>query len=504
MAYWDTPHPALQTESQTRWDRSDPALLLPLEVGQRPYRVHPPLFPENRAHCARSSQERNGHWGGWCASDNGLSWTKGGRSRRRERGSWNDPRRSWRPLPCSSLSWPTAFWATDCMATSSSSRQGTSGAWAGARGPLPTVSSLTSTLPRARSTSPPALELVLAPILFFAQVVGLTAHFPGGHPLGLWLLLGPAVLLMASPALFAIDAVARSWSLTDGSRLALALASALGVANVAGIWGHPEDCVAVAMVVWAALAVERRPDTGGRRAAWLLGLGIAFQPLAILGVAPVLACLGWRSFAKVSWRLLLPSLLVLVTPLIGQPGLTRFVLVKQPFLPHYVSFTPLTYLAPVIGPGTDGGGPTRLVALLLSACLAIAVCRRRHDLPTVLTMTAIAFFLRVLFETELNWYYMWPVAAVCLVLSARRGVSHLGVCSAALVATIVLGNHDAVHNIALWWPGLMASLAVMLGSTAGRVGLHQAHGSAHARTHATEVIAGIPAYTHTASLEATC
>ena len=353
-------------------------------------------------------------------------------------------------------------------------------------------------------TSPPALEFVLAPILFFAQVVGLTAHFPGGHPLGLWLLLGPAVLLMASPALFAIDAVARSWSLTDGSRLALALASALGVANVAGIWGHPEDCVAVAMVVWAALAVERRPDTGGRRAAWLLGLGIAFQPLAILGVAPVLACLGWRSFAKVSWRLLLPSLLVLVTPLIGQPGLTRFVLVKQPFLPHYVSFTPLTYLAPVIGPGTDGGGPTRLVALLLSACLAIAVCRRRHDLPTVLTMTAIAFFLRVLFETELNWYYMWPVAAVCLVLSARRGVSHLGVCSAALVATIVLGNHDAVHNIALWWPGLMASLAVMLGSTAGRVGLHQAHGSAHARTHATEVIAGIPAYTHTASLEATC
>lgn len=322
-------------------------------------------------------------------------------------------------------------------------------------------------------TSPPAFEFVLAPIMLFAQMVGLTAHFPGGHPLGLWLLLGPTVLLIASTALFAIDAVARSWGLTDRSRLALALASACGVANVAGVWGHPEDCVAVAMVIWAALAIEQRPETGARRAAWLLGLGIAFQPLAILGVAPVLACLGWRSFAKVSWRLLLPSLLVLVPPLIGQPGLTRFVLVNQPFLPKAVSFTPLTYLAPVIGPGTDGGGPTRLVALLLSACLAIAVCRRRHDLPTVLTVTAIAFFLRVLFETELIWYYVWPVAAVCLLLSARRGLSHLGVCSAALVATIALGNHDAVHNIALWWPGLMASLAVMLGSTAGRVGQHQ-------------------------------
>jgi hypothetical protein len=308
----------------------------------------------------------------------------------------------------------------------------------------------------------------------FAQIVGLTVHFPGSSPLGLWLLLGTAALLIASPALFAIDAVARSWSLSDRARLALALVSAIGVANVAGVWGHPEDCVAVAMVLWAALAIERRPDAGVRRAAWLLGLGIAFQPLAILGVAPVLACLGWRSFAKVSWRLVLPSLIVLVPPLIAQPGLTRFVLVNQPFIPKAVSFTPLTHLAPFIGPGTDGGGPTRLIALLLSACLAIAVCRRRHDLPTVLTMTAIAFFLRVLFETELIWYYVWPVAALCLVLSARRGAVNLGVCTAALLATIVVGNHNAVHNITLWWPALMASLAVMLGSTAGRVGQHHA------------------------------
>lgn len=353
-------------------------------------------------------------------------------------------------------------------------------------------------------TSPPALEFVLAPILLFAQVVGLTTHFPGGHPLGLWLLLGPTALLIASPALFAIDAVARSWNLGDRTRLALALVSAIGVADVAGVWGHPEDCVAVAMVLWAALAMERRPAAGARRAAWLLGLGIAFQPLAILGVAPVLSRLGWRPFAKVSWRLLLPSLLVLVPPLIGQPGLTRFVLVNQPFLPKAVSFTPLTHLAPVIGPGTDGGGPTRLIALLLSACLAIAVCRRRPELPTVLTMTAIAFFLRVLFETELIWYYVWPFAALCLVLSARRGASNLGVCSAALVATVVVGNHNAVHDIALWWPALMASLAVMLGSIVWRVRPHHAHASAHTRRNVTEELAEIPVGTHTASLEATC
>ena len=46
--------------------------------------------------------------------------------------------------------------------------------------------------------------------------------------------------------------------------------------------------------------------------------------------------------------------------------------------------------------------------------LALAVCRRRHDLQTVLAVTAAAFFLRVLLETELNWYYLWPVPALCL------------------------------------------------------------------------------------------
>ena len=342
-------------------------------------------------------------------------------------------------------------------------------------------------VPRGALTSPPALEVVLAPVLLFAQVIGLADHFPGGQPLGLWLLLGPAVLLFASPLLFAIDAVARSWCLTDGRRLALALVSALGVANVAGLWGHPEDCLAVALVVWAALAVERDGRSAGRRAAWLLGLGIAFQPLAVLGVAPVLACLGWRSFAKASWRLVLPSLLVLVPPLVGEPGRTRFVLVKQPFLPQYVSFTPLTHLAPVIGPGTDGGGPTRLAALLFSACLAVAVCRRRHDLPTVLTITAFAFFMRVVFETEINWYYVWPVAALCLVLSARRGTAQLSVCSAALVASIVVGNHNVVHHIALWWPALMASVTVMLGAAAGGVRIHRTSRSIP-RTHSMEPV----------------
>ena len=274
-------------------------------------------------------------------------------------------------------------------------------------------------------------------------------------------MLGPAALLFASSALFAVDAVARHWRFSDGARMALALVGALAVANVAGGWGHPEDCVAVALVVWAALVLERHGHAGAPRATLLLGVGIAFQPLALLGVAPVLARLGWRGAARQWWRLVLPSLVVVSPALAAEPHRTLFVLVHQPFQPHYISFTPLTHLAPVIGPGLDGGGPTRLAAVVVSACLAVVVCRRRHDLATVLTMTAVAFFIRVLLETELNWYYLWPVPALCLLLSLRRSRLRFGVCSASLVATMVLGDHK-VHDIALWWPALMALLAVML------------------------------------------
>jgi hypothetical protein len=88
----------------------------------------------------------------------------------------------------------------------------------------------------------------------------------------------------------------------------------------------------------------------------------------------------------------------------------------------------------------------------------------------------VAFFLRVLFETELNWYYVWPVAALCLLLAARRSGGRLALCSAAVVASILLGNHNTVHHIVLWWPALMASLVVMLATASWAPGRMSNHG----------------------------
>src|SRR6185437_2954864 len=183
---------------------------------------------------------------------------------------------------------------------------------------------------------------------------------------------------------------------------------------------------------------------------WLLGLGIAFQPLALLAVVPVLARLSWRDAGRQIWRLALPSLVVLLPPLLAEPHRTLFVIVRQPFQTAYISLTPLTGLANHLAPGLDGGGYPPLAAIVISAVLALVVCRRCPGLPVVRGMTAVAFFARVLLETEMNWYYLWPVPALCLLLAMRRSGMRFGLCAGALAVSIVLGDRR-VHEIALWW-----------------------------------------------------
>jgi hypothetical protein len=315
-------------------------------------------------------------------------------------------------------------------------------------------------------TSPPALEVALVPVTALGELLGLSPRLPGtGEPLSMWLVLGPAAVLMASTVLFALDAVARQWRFSEQSRLVLALVGAFGVANVVGWWGHPEDCVSVAFAVWAALAVDRFGTAGARRAGWLLGFGVAFQPLALLAVVPVLARLNWRDAGRQVWRIALPSLLFLLPPLLAETHRTLFVMVRQPFEPAYISLTPLTPLATHLAPGLDGGGFTRLAAIVVSAAVALVVCRRYPGLDVVLASSAFAFFVRILLETEMNWYYVWPVPALCLLLALRRSRFRFTVCAAALASSVLLGDRR-VHGIALWWPALMATAVVMLLSAA--------------------------------------
>jgi hypothetical protein len=316
--------------------------------------------------------------------------------------------------------------------------------------------------PGTKLTSPPALELLLAPVVGLAQWLGLAPQVHGGAFAGsFWLVLGPVTILLASTALFAVDAVARQWGLGQPERLALGFMSAVGVADVAIYWGHPEVCISLALVLWAAVVVDRDGPDGLGRAGWLLGLAVAFQPLAILGVAPILARYPWRVWLRLSYRLVLPSLLLLAAPFVAAPAHTWYIQLHEPFDLRFTSRTPLTHLAPLLGPGVRGGGPTRLLSTVLGVVLGLLVCRKRHALSVVLFITAVAFTLRLLLESELTGYYFWPVIGLCLPLALRRGWLRFGLAAAAALATITLGNHR-VHDIGTWWPAVMATTLVMV------------------------------------------
>jgi hypothetical protein len=310
--------------------------------------------------------------------------------------------------------------------------------------------------------TPPGLEVVLAPVVALGHALGLHPPHRGTNTGGtLGVVVVPTATILASTVLFAIDAVARSWHFSEAKRVALALVAGLGVVSAVVFWGHPEDCVALALVIWAALVVDREGSSGLARAGWLLGIAVAFQPLALLGVTPILARCAWRSLPAQAVRLALPSAALVLLPLLASPHQTLRALMAQPYFPVAESYTPFGNLAPHLGDGLRGGGPMRLFVTLAAVLLGYAACRRRHDLPLVLLAIALACALRVFFETELLGFYFFPVTAICLLLALRRSWRDFGVCSAAAVACIALGNRRE-HSIALWWPAIMATAVLAL------------------------------------------
>jgi hypothetical protein len=219
--------------------------------------------------------------------------------------------------------------------------------------------------------------------------------------------------------------------------------------------------VALALVLWAALAVERSGRAGLARAGWLLGLAVAVQPLALLAAAPVVARFGRRALPGFCGRLALPSVVVLLPELATQAARTLHQVVDQPSFPLDASSTPFSHLARSLGHGMYDGGTVRMVATVAAVVLGWVACRHRRDLPTVLLVMALAFTLRVVFETELLGYYFFPVIALCLLLTMRQGWSRFAWCSALALACTLLGNRRE-HVIVLWWPAIIAITLAMV------------------------------------------
>jgi hypothetical protein len=308
--------------------------------------------------------------------------------------------------------------------------------------------------------SPPAFPVLLAPVAMLSGALHLSESFPFylARPTA-WLLLGPVELACGAWILFPLEALARRLGVPRARQIVVIGTSALLSVPLLVIWGHPEDLLAVGCALEALMAAF---DQRWTKSAALLGVGLAFQPLVILCAPLVLASMPCRRWARAVGIAALPGALLLSAPLLHAWRTTIHAVADQPTYPKIGHATPWVALAPLVeharavdahavaraaaagrlvGATTEvtAGGPGRLLALALALVVGIVVARRGTSERVVVSLAALCFSLRCVFESVMFPYYVVPALLVALVaagaVSLRRLlVAVLAACGCAGVA----------------------------------------------------------------------
>ena len=325
----------------------------------------------------------------------------------------------------------------------------------------------------------PGAAVILVPVALVISGLGLSLAIPGPlnlHPT-VWLVAGPYQIALCCVALFAADALAERLGVNRWKRGLLAGAGAGILWSVSARWGHPEDAVAVGLLLYAVLAQSR-----GRvsRAAWLAGAAVCVQPLALLALPVLLAVLPWRRMVPFLVRAALPSVVLLGAAAIGSWHYTYTAVTSQPDSPVINHPTAWTSLAPQLAGQNVAAGPFRLATIVLACLCALAVRRRWQAagfghasdgrggnwwsaqlLADVLWWTALALALRSFFEPVMVSYYPWPPMAVALIPAATLSWPRL-VAAGAVAGLLTAAAQGPSHAVWIWWVPIVAGLVVLL------------------------------------------
>ena len=319
----------------------------------------------------------------------------------------------------------------------------------------------------------PGAAVILAPVAAIMDAAGIpiNAGRQGVHPVG-WLVAGPLETLISAIALFAADALAQRMGVNLLKRFLLAAAGATVLWNVTVRWGHPEDAVAIGLLLYGVLALSNgRPD----RAAWLAGAGVAVQPLALLAFPLVaIAAVEPRRLPGFVARAATPALVLLAAAAAANWTATIHAVTNQPNAPSVDHPTPwiyLAFMAPHMSGGSVAAGPARALAILV-ACGCAVVTRRRWrtarlagawspaDLSALLWWIAVALALRTVFEPVMVSYYVWPPLAVALVAASRDWIRLIPATATAVVLTFLA--QGSWRNPWVWWTPVVVVLGLTL------------------------------------------
>jgi hypothetical protein len=221
----------------------------------------------------------------------------------------------------------------------------------------------------------PGAAIILLPCAALITAFHLSLAIPGTanlHP-AVWLLAGPYQIAIGCLPLFAADALAERLEVPRWTRGLLALAGAGILWSVCARWGHPEDAVAIGLLLYAVLA-----QGNGRTAlaGWLAGAAVCVQPLVLLAVPIMLALLPWRRMPAFLVRAALPSAVLIAAAAIANWHDTYRSVTSQPDSPVVNHPTLWTSLAPHMAGQNVAAGPFRLATILLACLCALAIRRR--------------------------------------------------------------------------------------------------------------------------------
>jgi len=315
----------------------------------------------------------------------------------------------------------------------------------------------------------PGIVVALAPVWWITHLAGMSVAYVVAlwHPTA-WLVLGPYEVLLSASALFAVDAIAVRLGASVARRLLICAAEVFVLYNLV-LWGHPEDAVAVVCLLYACLAASQKRWS---RFGWLIGASIAFEPVVLLTLPPLLLVAGWRRWPGLLARMAAPTAVLLVLPLTMDWSVTVHGLISQATYPSLNRPTPWLRFAPSLGhDGYIGAtaivaaadGPSRLLAILFSVLFGVLFRRVIKDPGVLIAVVALNLSLWCVFETVIAPYYVWPPIAVALI--ALSTTSQLRSAATLVFAVIAdLASNADLHAEWVWWV-IIAALGALLAAS---------------------------------------
>jgi hypothetical protein len=305
----------------------------------------------------------------------------------------------------------------------------------------------------------PLFPVLLVPIAVLGShwSLGESLPFVLRHP-SMWWLYGP---VMMGSGILVLHAARRLLTVA-GARFGLGRVQwalvPLAVFPMAVIFGHAEDVLALALVMWGVAAQVRR------RHVWagiLFGLAVASKQWALLGV-PLLVATSPRESRKwvVGTAVGIPAAFLL-TPLVADWGhASKALLNPRAFvtLGHRAIWLVGSHV-------TVDGTPFRLGAFVLAFALAWRL-RGEQSATRMMAGFAVGFAGRILFEPVVFSYYLGPGLAFLLL---HERLSEGTVRRTLVVGTLLLVYFSAHPQLVLWWLGASVMLSMLAASAVADV-----------------------------------